>query len=335
MPIPLLFIGIGAATAAIGAGKTIKAGVDQKDAKETNEKANSIVKNATAKTNVCRKNSGDTVTTLGEKKLWILDNSIKPFLQTFEKIHNVDFTESSGLQELQNMKIDKHSLDSLKQMQNMATSLIEGVAGGTIIGATTAFGAYGLVSTFASASTGTAIAGLHGIAATNATLAFLGGGSLAVGGLGIAGGTAVLGGLVAGPALAAMGFIVGAKASANKDEAYSNLAKARQFEEEMKTAQSLCKGIRMRAAMFDRLLIRLDAIFEPLIVKMEQILEISGNDYTKYTDEDKKTVAVAMSIAGAIKAVLDTPILTEDGTLTVESEKLANKLYKSILDGTK
>ena len=61
-------------------------------------------------------------------------------------------------------------------------------------------------STFAAASTGTAIATLSGAAATNATLAFFGGGSLAAGGLGMAGGTAVLGGLVAGPALCVIDY---------------------------------------------------------------------------------------------------------------------------------
>lgn len=52
--------------------------------------------------------------------------------------------------------------------------------------------------TSAAASTGTAIASLSGVSDTNATLVFLGGGSLAVGGLGIAGGSIVLSGKAAG-----------------------------------------------------------------------------------------------------------------------------------------
>ena len=55
--------------------------------------------------------------------------------------------------------------------------------------------AYTVSYTHLCASTGTSIASLSGAAATNATLAFFGGGSLAAGGLGMAGGTAVLGGL--------------------------------------------------------------------------------------------------------------------------------------------
>lgn len=57
MPIPLLFIGAGIATGVFGIGKSIKAGVDQSDANETNEVANSIVENATQKIEICRKNA--------------------------------------------------------------------------------------------------------------------------------------------------------------------------------------------------------------------------------------------------------------------------------------
>lgn len=49
MPIPLLFIGIGLGTAALGIGKGVKAGIDQKDANNTNAHAQSIVDDATKK----------------------------------------------------------------------------------------------------------------------------------------------------------------------------------------------------------------------------------------------------------------------------------------------
>ena len=156
-------------------------------------------------------------------------------------------------------------------------------------------------------------------AATNATLAFFGGGSLAAGGLGMAGGTAVLGGLVAGPALAVLGFVAGAKASKNLEMAKANLAKAKEFEEEMRTVADLCNGIRRRAAMFNRFLIRLQTVFDPLVFEMTQIIEKTGNDYRNYSENEKKCIASAMSMAGAIKAVLDTPILDEDGNLTQDS----------------
>lgn len=320
MPIPFLFIGIGAGAAAVGVGKSIKAGKDQKEANETNERAQDIIKEAAKRANLSRTESGKAITDLGQQKISILNNSMKTFITAFEKLHNVEMERSMGLEELQKFKIDKQSMDELKEMSTMASSFLGGAASGAALGAITAFGAYGGAMTFgACATTGTAIASLSGAAATNATLAFLGGGALSVGGLGVAGGTAVLGGLVAGPALAVMGFVVGAKASANRDAAYSNLSKAREYSEEMKTVRTLCSGIRMRATMFERLLMKLDTVFEPLIYSLEQTILESGTDYSQYTQKQKGIVAECLSLAGAMKAVLDTPLLTEDGQLTEES----------------
>lgn len=330
MPIPFLLIGIGAATAATGAAKTVKAGIDQKNANDTNKKAQRIIDVATERINNSRKISGDSIVNLGQKKIWVLGNSIKPFIDSFEKLHNVELSESVGMDELQNFHMDVESFGELKKMEMMASSLLKGTAGGAALGAITAYGAYGGAMMFGAASTGTAIASLSGAAATNATLAFLGGGALSVGGLGMAGGTAVLGGLVAGPALAVMGFVVGAKAGANRDKAYTNLAKAMEYKEEMKTAEMLCRGIRMRADMFDRLLIRLDSLFSPLVYELEQIIVSTGTDYKMFSKEQKGVIAKALSLADALKSVLDTPILTKDGELTLESEETVKKVQAKI-----
>lgn len=330
MPIPLLFIGIGAAAGAFGVGKSIKAGVDQKEANETNEFANDIIKSASRKIETCRKNCGTAIDNLGKCKIQILDESVKPFIAEFEKLNHVELSESQGLNELQKMVLDQKNFTELKELQSMATSMVGGLASGAMAGALTAFGAYGAAGALATASTGTAIASLSGAAATNATLAFFGGGSLAVGGLGMAGGTAVLGGLVAGPALAVLGIVVGSKASANLDKAYSNLSKASKFQEEMNTASTLCIGIRKRAAMFSRFLVSLNSIFEPLIYELTQIIKNRGTDFRKFSDDEKKIVAEAMAMAGAIKSILDTPILNEEGNLTPESDKMVEMTRRKL-----
>ena len=76
--------------------------------------------------------------------------------------------------------------------QNMIAGGI-GAAAGTLASAT----ALGLVATFGTAGTGTAIASLSGAAATNATLAWIGGGTLAAGGGGVAAGATIMTGGVA------------------------------------------------------------------------------------------------------------------------------------------
>lgn len=101
-------------------------------------------------------------------------------------------------------------------------------------------------------------------------------------------------------------------------------------EEEMKAAADLCNGTRRRSAMFNRFLIRLQTVFDPLIFEMSQIIKNKGTDFRKFSDAEKKCVASAMSFAGAIKAVLDTPILDNDGNLTEESGLIIENTQKKV-----
>lgn len=319
MPLPLLFIGLATATGGLGVGKTIKAGVDSYRASNINKSANQIVEESTNYINAQRMACGDSLKQLGEEKVFILNNNMTEFLDTFTKIKNVDFRETEGLLELSKLKIDEQDFVELRELANFAISLAGGSVAGTAGGALAAFGAYGAAQALACASTGTAIASLSGAAATNATLAFFGGGSLAAGGMGMAGGAAVLGGLVAGPALLVMGFVAGAAAKKSLEQAKTNQLEAIQLAEQLDTAAKQCEAIRRRTYMFHNLLARLDSYFLPFVYKMEDIVKNEGDDYSKYSTDSKKCIASCVSIAISIKGVLDTQILTDDGLLTDES----------------
>lgn len=93
------------------------------------------------------------------------------------------------------------------------------VAKGLGAGAASAAGLFGAMATFGTASTGTAIAALHGGAVYTATLAALGGGSVAAGGLGMTGGLIVLGASGALPAVAVVGYLADKKIRKSYDEA--------------------------------------------------------------------------------------------------------------------
>lgn len=335
MPLPLLFIGLGAVTAAAGVGKTVKAGMDNSQAKAITESANGRIEDSSKRLDTVRKQCGNALECLGKEKITILNTSVKEFLDSFEKLKNVDFADSQGLNELNNLHIDSNVFAELKEMESFATSLAGGTMAGAAGGAFAAFGAYSAATTFATASTGTAIASLSGAAAQSATLAFFGGGSLAAGGLGIAGGTAVLGGLVAGPALLVMGFVTGAKASKNLDNAYANRAKAEEICEQLRTATDQCIAIRRRSYMLYTLLARLDTYFLPLIYQLEEVIDKEGTDYSTFTLEARKTVAASVSVAATVKAVLDTAILTEEGNLTEESEMTVQDVVKMLKEKEK
>lgn len=320
MPLPLLFIGIAAVTGAIGVGATTKAGLDHEKAKAINSNAADRIEEAATRLETYRKQCAESLENLGAEKVFILENSMTDFVNTFSKIKNVDFTESVGMDELKEMHIDKKEFDDIDSVSEFVLSVSGGVLAGITGGALVAFGAYSAAATFATASTGTAIATLSGAAASNATLAFFGGGALAAGGLGVAGGTAILGGLVAGPAIMVMGIIFGATAGKKLEEAKMNAAEANVACEQMETGALQCVAVRRRTDMFYGALAKLDATLLPLIHDMQEIIENEGYDYRLYKPESKKKIACAATTAVTVKAVLDTPILSEDGSLTKESE---------------
>ena len=333
MPLPLIPILIGAGAAALGIGKGAKAIHDNSEAKDINADAQSIINSARINLENARNATKSYLEALGEKKIDICQKSLADFVKKFERIKNVELQGSTGLDELAKFKIDKASFSHLKEITVLAGSMAGGTAAGAVAGGAVAFGAYGAATAFASASTGTAIASLSGAAATNATLAFFGGGSLAAGGLGIAGGTMVLGGLVAGPALAVLGFVMGAKASANLDNAYSNLAKAREAEEQINVMVTVCNGIKERSELFLSLLNELDAFLRPMLIKLQDCIEKEGVDYKSYSLKTKQFIAALVSTVQAMKAMLDTPLLDEKGALMEESRKIGDSVNGFLATG--
>lgn len=327
LPVIKVAIALGALGMA-GVKKILDAGLNLNKAKNVNKLATKILERDSSILIEAKQDSQFNLEELGKLKIEILDNSIQEFINTYEQLNNVDVQDSIGLQELNKFRLDKQSIIELKEIGEFATSIAGGIASGAVGGAIAAFGAYGTAGWLASASTGTAIAALHGAAATNATLAFFGGGAIAAGGYGVAGGMVVLGGIIAAPALAIMGFIIDAKACKEKDEAYTNLAIAKKNAAELRSAASLCNAISTRCQMFYNVLVKLNNLFVPTIKKMSETINNKGVDYSTFNIEQQNNVVASMSLAGAIKAILDTPILNENGELTLDSESILKEIEK-------
>ncbi|SEP84151.1 hypothetical protein [Basfia succiniciproducens] len=213
MALPFILAGAAAAVLGVGAKKAYDGYTDNDRAKEVYE--NSKRKYEEAENSLESANSAleREIKDVGEVRLHI-GNQIKEYremseklLEKFEKYAPNTYESPIQIDNLKLKKIDSFSMSAAEFSQNIAK--------GAIVGGASAYAIYGGVMALATASTGTAISTLSGVAATNAALAAIGGGSLAAGGLGIAGGTVILGGVVAAPVIAIAAWSYASNAEEN------------------------------------------------------------------------------------------------------------------------
>ena len=319
MPLPLVIPIIVAAAGAIGAGKSVKAVSDNKHAQKTNKRAQSIVEDAQEELENSKTILNNTLSAYGKQKLTTIDTHLRKFIEIFDKIKNIEFANGEKIDDLSQISITKEEMKEISNavslVENILVSGIAGVSGGIL----TAFGAYSGTALLATASTGTAIGTLSGAAATNATLAWIGGGSLAAGGLGVAGGTMVLGVLVAGPALLIFGSILGAQAKKKRDEAKAKYEQAKEYKEELSLIIEKLQHITQAVQICHTVLDKFSGKLRRANKTLENILQTSGFDYQAYTDKEKEFVFVFVKIVQILKLIIEFPLLTEDGDLIEES----------------
>lgn len=218
MPLPLI---IGAAALAAGAFGAKKG----YDGYQKHSEADDIVKSAKKRYDsnktVFDKQEQDTQSELS--RLGSLELEIGKSFGEFKTLADELLKKLNERREDKlEIHIPKHKLQKVENYSYSAIGVLGSAVGAGAAGAAAGFAVYGGVMALGAASTGTAISSLAGAAATKATLAAIGGGSLATGGLGIAGGTAVLGAAVAAPVLAIAGWAY----NSHGEEALKNAHKA-------------------------------------------------------------------------------------------------------------
>ena len=236
MPLPFLVPVIIGGLGLLGVGKCVKAAVDNSEAKDTERRARSIADDAQAELEVSKIIFNGALERYGETKLKAINKHLRCFIDTFGQIKNVAFASGEHIDDLSKVSIIEGELKDIARNVSRVGEVISGVSGGIAglgVGALVAFGAYKGTMLLASAGTGTAISTLSGAAAKNATLAWLGGGTLAAGGGGMAAGTMVLGVMVTGTASLIFGSILGANAKKRLNDAMSNLEQAKTIEAEL------------------------------------------------------------------------------------------------------
>lgn len=216
----------------------------------------------------------------------------------------VKFLEQAKLKNREPFEKFNITPEQLIQFSNASVSAHEILAGGAAAlrsGVATGTAAYGLVGMLAKAGTGTAISALSGAAAKSATLAWLGGGTLAAGGGGVAAGTTVLGGLVVVPAILVIGLWRLKRAGDVENQVEESIAEL-DIDEAKK---------RRLVAALDAVLARVTELKESTIkltYELEHLLSSSSPD----NEHDAYRVA---KVAVSLGQLLDVAILDNDGRI--------------------
>ncbi|TPR14257.1 hypothetical protein [Apilactobacillus timberlakei] len=229
-----------------------------------------------------------------------LSNDLSNSEQIIDNIKNKPMElQTKNIRLKQESKNYRTFINEVKDKSEEAVKLTkEGTSGSAALGAAASLGGpalSALVSSLGTASTGAAISGLSGAAATNATLAWLGGGSIAAGGAGVAGGEAVLGAIpivgwaLSGVTLAATGFFVNNKNGKTAKQAYK---KAEKVEAGIKSTDLLSN----KENILSNETIRSSTNIEKLNDEATEF----PNDFDKFTD--KQIIKIGVLVNNALSA---------------------------------
>ena len=290
MSISILLLGASALAGAAGVGGIAKGGSQVLKANSTMKELQVQHQQNLARLEKRNKECVRDMDKLGRKELEIL-KSFQEFSTVFEKIKNRP--EFAKIQK-QGICLPQYDGEELKKASVGANTLLGGLGGaaaGTAGGFAASGAATAVVMALGTASTGVPISSLSGAAATNATLAALGGGSLAAGGGGMALGTTVLGAATLGVGLLIGGVIfgiTGGKISSDAKKAQKEIEKETQQTEEICNYLLDLQGTANR---YGRKLDEVGSMYHEHMEKLKWMVVMQGRaDWDWYTEPEKQLV---------------------------------------------
>ena len=323
MPIPFILAGAGILAAGVGLSANADAKKTNEEAQRIAQEAQEMYDDAKASLEANKTQTENALLKLGNAKKKVLDTSMHQFLDLYEQIKDVEVTESAGLNEIKNFMLDPQGAVQLREMANIYEASLASRAAGAATGAIVALAASGnlaVVTGAISAAGSLLTVGEIGAAASIA------GSALSLG----AAMTPLA--AVAAPVLLFTGISASLKADENLEKAQTMYAESEAAVEEMKTMETLCQGIAKRSEMFGDLLNDLNVLFIPCVTMLGALIKkkkgFFGNrtiNRDSFTKEELQLIAVTRALAGAVKAVIDTPILTKEGTISPDADILCEK----------
>ena len=316
MPLPLLLGGAAAIAGVVGIGSAVHGGVKMKEANDTMKLAENKHKDAIARFEAQNKKTTTDMDRLGKMELEILD-SFQRFSNIFEQIHNRPEFKPYNKDDV---SIPAYNAEELKQVSVGAGVLLGGL-GGAAVGTAGGFAAAGAttaaVMALGTASTGTAIASLSGVAATNATLAALGGGAIAAGGGGMALGTTILGATTLGVGILVGGIIFNVTGGKLSDKADEALEQANKEENKIGAICRYMHTLSDTENRFEDALRTVDKIYRRHLEKLGDLVVLSGKtDWNTYSDAEKKLTENTALLVGLLYSMCKVQLVFQSNDAT-------------------
>lgn len=334
MPLPFILGGLAIATAATGVKKAYDGYQDKSEADTIVAKAKANYESSRAKLESANNDLQNKLNNLGELYLKV-GQDFNEFQTIAQKL--IEQTDASVAKEIK-AAIPDFKIRKIQTVAMNAVQYTAKVAGAATGGAAAAYAVYGGVMALAAASTGTPIAALSGVAAYNATLAAIGGGSLAAGGLGMAGGTMILGGVVAAPVIAVAGWAFASHAAdalANakkiRNEVYDFVDQSDKTINELQYAEgyidSIHDSMQEIYAQFQEYLDDLKVV--ELMVRRKSTDEIAKNEeIIRIVENGYALAAILADIISTpifrVKTLNGQPVVDEDGMTVFETTPNGN-----------
>ncbi|MFI3256518.1 MAG: hypothetical protein R3Y52_03665 [Psittacicella sp.] len=333
LALPVILKGVAIAAGTLGtvvaAGGAFEVHGANKLIKETNERHNNNIERFNNKT----EKSQEVMDELGILELEVL-SSFEEFANIIEQIQNRP--EFKTIQK-DGVEIPEYNPQKLKELYVGASVLLGGLGGaalGTASGFAASGGATSAVMALGTASTGTAISTLSGAAATKATLAALGGGSIAAGGGGVVAGTAVLGATTLGVGLLVGGVVMAMtsfKLSEKAEDAEKEMLRA---EKEIDKICTHLKKLIIYATEHINNIKKVQEVYSINVDNMNSIVYREKN-WNNYTIEEQNIIENSVKLVGILYEMCKVQmVMQSDDNVTVNSKdvKLLGTKSENVLE---
>ena len=308
----------------------VQAVQDRKKSIKTKEEADKLKAEVEATNEAVRDDMNDALEEFGKRRLEALHNTVGVFLEYLERLNQK--SKAKEYEFLTEIDIKPEEIAEMKQIDMKASDAAKVLAVGGGFAAIGLAGTpaivTGLVTSFAAASTGTAISSLSGAAATNAVLAWLGGGAVAAGGGGMAAGATVMAALTAtataGLAVIAVGTLASAFYARKYTEATEYLAEVKEWVAQTEASWTVMAGIKHRVLELQSLTTDLESRTIEQLHKLDPYID-------NFDNNDMNQVGLFQQAAIMVKSMSElaqVSVLDDDGNLNEQANIVAAKTEK-------